>query len=61
MTLRLPAGFDHPTLVALRTGHHIRPIRETDVAIDYPAVMGSQPRLYDLRRAVGLAEARHVV
>jgi hypothetical protein len=48
VTLWLPAGFDHPTLVALPTGHHIRPIRETDVAIDYPAVMGSQPRLWTI-------------
>jgi RimJ/RimL family protein N-acetyltransferase len=48
MTSWLPAEFDHPTLVALPTGHHVRPIRETDVAIDYPAVMRSQPRLWSI-------------
>ena len=28
------------------TGHHLRPIREADVDIDYPAVMGSRERLW---------------
>ena len=44
----LPAGFVHPDRVDLPTGHHARPIRETDVAIDYPAVMDSQPRLFSI-------------
>ena len=35
----LPADFAHPTRVELPTGHHLRPIRENDVGIDYPAVM----------------------
>ncbi len=42
----LPAGFTHPVRVDLETGHHLRPIRESDVAIDYPAVMGSRERLW---------------
>ena len=42
----LPAGFTHPARVDLSTGHHLRPIREADVGIDYPAVMGSRERLW---------------
>jgi hypothetical protein len=42
----LPGGFVHPECVDLPTGHHLRPIRESDVAIDYPAVMGSRERLW---------------
>jgi hypothetical protein len=42
----LPAGFEHPERVDLPTGHHLRPIREADVDIDYPAVMGSRDRLW---------------
>jgi len=42
----LPAGFEHPERVELPTGHHLRPIRETDTDIDYPAVMGSRDRLW---------------
>jgi hypothetical protein len=42
----LRAGFEHPTRVELPTGHHLRPIREADVDIDYPAVMGSRERLW---------------
>lgn len=42
----LPADFVHPERVALPTGHHLRPIRADDVDIDYPAVMGSQQRLW---------------
>ena len=38
--------FSPPERVDLPTGHHLRPIRETDVDIDYPAVMGSQERLW---------------
>jgi hypothetical protein len=44
----LPANFQHPKRVELSTGYHMRPIRETDVDIDYPAVMGSQPRLWTI-------------
>jgi hypothetical protein len=44
--LRLPSGFVTPERADLPTGHHLRPIRETDVDIDYPAVMGSRERLW---------------
>lgn len=47
MTLAwLPDGFVHPERVELATGHHLRPIRSDDVALDYPAVMGSRERLW---------------
>lgn len=42
----LPDDFRHPERVDLPTGHHLRPIREADVDIDYPAVMGSRERLW---------------
>jgi hypothetical protein len=42
----LAEGFAHPQRVELPTGHHLRPIREADVEIDYPAVMGSRDRLW---------------
>ena len=42
----LPDDFEHPVRVDLPSGHHLRPIRESDVAIDYPAVMGSRERLW---------------
>jgi hypothetical protein len=42
----LAAGFTPPERVDLPTGHHLRPIREADVDIDYPAVMGSRERLW---------------
>ncbi len=42
----LSEQFAHPTRVELATGHHLRPIRESDVDIDYPAVMGSRERLW---------------
>ena len=42
----LPTDFVHPTRVELSTGHHLRPIRATDVDLDYPAVMGSRERLW---------------
>ncbi len=41
----LPSDFEHPLREQLPTGHHLRPIRESDVDIDYPAVMGSRERL----------------
>jgi hypothetical protein len=42
----LPDNFTHPVREDLPTGHHLRPIRESDVDIDYPAVMGSRERLW---------------
>ena len=42
----LPEGFVHPEYVELPNGHHVRPIRESDVDIDYPAVMGSRETLW---------------
>jgi len=42
----LPEAFTHPERVDLSTGDHLRPIREADVDIDYPAVMGSRERLW---------------
>jgi hypothetical protein len=42
----LPPSFAPPGRVELSTGHHLRPIRAADVAIDYPAVMGSRERLW---------------
>jgi RimJ/RimL family protein N-acetyltransferase len=44
----LPAGFVHPTRVDVAGGHHLRPIRATDVDLDYPAVMGSRDRLWSI-------------
>ena len=40
------ADFTHPERLDLPTGHHLRPIRATDVDIDHPAVMGSRERLW---------------
>jgi RimJ/RimL family protein N-acetyltransferase len=37
-----------PVRAELRTGHHLRPLRASDVDLDYPAVMGSQPRLFEI-------------
>lgn len=45
-TTWLPPGWAHPTRVDLSTGHHLRPIRESDVDLDLPAVMGSRERLW---------------
>ena len=42
----LPDHFVHPQRLDLPTGHHLRPIRATDVDIDMPAVMGSRERLW---------------
>jgi hypothetical protein len=42
----LPEGFRHPERVDLPTGHHLRPIREADVDIDYVAVMSCRERLW---------------
>jgi hypothetical protein len=42
----LREDFVHPERVDLPSGHHLRPIREDDVDVDYPAVMGSRERLW---------------
>lgn len=43
----LSEGFEHPRRVSLPgQEHHLRPIRASDVAIDYPAVMGARERLW---------------
>jgi hypothetical protein len=44
----LPEGFEHPQRVELDARHHLRPIRETDVDLDYAAVMGSRTRLWSI-------------
>ena len=44
----LPGDWRHPTRVELSTGHHLRPIRATDVDLDLPAVMGSRDRLWSI-------------
>lgn len=44
----LPQEFVHPLRVEVDAGHHLRPIRATDVDLDMPAVMGSQPRLWSI-------------
>lgn len=44
----LPGNFVHPTFVEVDEGHHLRPIRASDVDIDYPAVMGSRERLWSV-------------
>jgi hypothetical protein len=44
----LPGDFRPPKCVELPTGHHLRPIRESDVDLDYPAVMGSRERLWEI-------------
>lgn len=47
-TVWLPAGWEHPTRVELATGHHLRPIKASDVDLDMVAVMGSQARLWSI-------------
>lgn len=45
----LPDDYAHPVHVPLPDGaHHLRPIREADTPLDYPAVMGSQERLWTI-------------
>ncbi|MGJ8720230.1 MAG: GNAT family N-acetyltransferase [Salinibacterium amurskyense] len=44
----LPAGWQHPTHVALPTGHHLRPICASDTELDMDAVMGSRERLWSI-------------
>jgi hypothetical protein len=43
----LPPDFQHPRALKLPCGYHLRPIREADVDLDYPAVMGSRERLWE--------------
>lgn len=43
----LPVDFSYPAVVPLGCGAHLRPIRAQDVAIDFPAVMGSRQRLWE--------------
>jgi len=44
----LPDDFVVPAGVAVGEGHHLRPIRVSDVTLDYPAVMGSRERLWSI-------------
>src|ERR1700691_5633687 len=45
----LPDDFVHPVRVPVPgTSLHLRPIREADTALDYPAVMGSRERLWEI-------------
>ncbi len=43
----LPEGFEPPARLELQSGHHLRPIHPFDTDLDYPAVMGSQARLWE--------------
>ena len=44
----LPADWTHPVHVPVDDGHHLRPIRATDVDLDLPAVHGSRDRLWSI-------------
>lgn len=44
----LPPDYTHPTTVPVLDGYHLRPIRESDVDIDYPAVLASRDRLWSI-------------
>lgn len=45
----LPDDFAHPAHVTVPgTALHLRPIREADTALDYPAVRGSRARLWEI-------------
>jgi hypothetical protein len=45
----LPDDFVHPEVVPVPgTTLHLRPIREADTPLDYPAVMGSRERLWEI-------------
>ncbi len=48
MTPWLPRDFEHPALLPVPPDHHLRPIRASDVDIDYPAVMASRERLWSV-------------
>src|SRR3712207_2559313 len=41
-----PDHFTPPQRLDLPTGHHARPIRADDVALDFPAVMSCRDRLW---------------
>jgi hypothetical protein len=47
-TTWLPQGWRHPARVALGSGHHLRPIRASDVDLDMQAVLASQARLWSI-------------
>ncbi len=42
----LDPSFSAPARLGLGATHHLRQIREDDVDLDYPAVLGSQERLW---------------
>lgn len=44
----LAPDFIAPVRLDLETGHHLRPLRVSDVDLDYPAVMGSRERLWEI-------------
>lgn len=44
----MPDDFDNPEQVPVGPDHHLRPIRAADVDLDYPAVMGSRERLWEI-------------
>ena len=44
----LPPEWPYPTRVELATGHHLRPIRSSDVDLHLHAVLGSQERLWSV-------------
>lgn len=44
----LPNDFVHPMRVEPLPGYHLRPIKATDVDLDFPAVMSSRERLWSV-------------
>ena len=44
----LPPEWQHPRRVELPTGHHIRPVRSSDVDLHMRAVLESQERLWSI-------------
>lgn len=48
----MPADWQHPPRVVLSTGHHLRPVRASDVDLHLRAVLGSQERLWTLYGAL---------
>ena len=44
----LPETFVPPGRFELRSGRHLRPIRPDDIDLDYPAVVGSRDRLFEI-------------
>jgi hypothetical protein len=48
VTAWLAPTFEPPARLELPTGHHARPIRASDLDLDYAAVMGSQARLFEI-------------